>query len=185
MPITKKLNQNFFESWTPQMAYVLGYFAADGCMYKNKRGACFIEFKSIDKTLLEKVRLLLGSDHKISKKVYPPDSNYSVLYRLQIGSKYIYNSLLKLGFSQAKSNIMLMPNVPVDLFSHFVRGYFDGDGHVSICKYQRAGRTGKSVTIISGFTSGSKKFLSKLQILLKKYARIVGSSLYRKEEGGV
>jgi len=44
MPIYKTKNENFFKKWTPEMAYVLGFFAADGSMVKNKRGACFIEF---------------------------------------------------------------------------------------------------------------------------------------------
>ena len=48
------------------MAYVLGFFAADGNMIKNKRGAHFIEFQITDKNLLEKIRELLGSNQKIA-----------------------------------------------------------------------------------------------------------------------
>ena len=28
MPISKTLNQDFFKTWSPEMAYVLGFFAA-------------------------------------------------------------------------------------------------------------------------------------------------------------
>jgi hypothetical protein len=42
MPIHKEINHDFFKLWTPGMAYVLGFFSADGSMIKNKRGACFI-----------------------------------------------------------------------------------------------------------------------------------------------
>ena len=51
MPVYKQVNHQFFHKWNPTMAYVLGYFAADGCMIKNKRGAHYIEFTSIDKRL--------------------------------------------------------------------------------------------------------------------------------------
>ena len=161
------------------MAYVLGYFAADGNMLKNKRGAHFIEFKSTDKELIERVRNLLGSDHKLSVLVPRPKSKHKLLYRLQIGSKEIYNDLIRLGFTPAKSNIMSFPSIKSDLFADFVRGYFDGDGHVGLSHYNRKNR-GEQLftTIISGFTSGSEKFLKVLHEVLKKYAGIRGGSLY-------
>lgn len=65
------------------MAYVLGFFTADGSMIKNKRGAHFIEFEITDKDLLFRIRDLLGSNHKITTR----DRNKSLSYRLQIGSK--------------------------------------------------------------------------------------------------
>jgi hypothetical protein len=52
MPIFKTKNENFFKNWTPEMAYVLGFFTADGSMIRNKRGAHFIEFQITDKNLL-------------------------------------------------------------------------------------------------------------------------------------
>jgi len=161
------------------MAYVLGYFAADGSMLKNNRGACFIEFKSIDKNLVEKVKVLLNSNHRISARNWP--EKWSTIYRLQIGSKDIYADLLTLGFTQTKSCTMVFPQIPIQFISHFVRGYFDGDGHVSISEYNRSGRKKKSKTIISGFTSGSKDFLKNLHKILKRYANILGGSLYYKE----
>jgi len=160
------------------MAYILGYFAADGSMLKNNRGACFIEFHSIDKILLERLKSALDSSHKISVRKSLPNSH--TLYRLQIGSKEIYSDLLKLGLTPAKSKTITFPNIPVPLVSHFVRGYFDGDGHVSVSKYHRKGRTGKlSKTILSGFTSGSEMFLVRLLDTLKQYANIFGGSLYK------
>ncbi len=179
MPIRRKLNKNFFNDWNPSMAYVLGYFAADGYMVRNKRGACFIEFVSIDKWLIENIRSAMQSNHKVSVRTFPIGSNLMTKYRLQIGSKDIHASLSRIGFTTAKSNIVEFPAIPEEYLPHFVRGYFDGDGHVSISHYQRKGRIGKSVTLISGFTCGSKTFLSVLHTQLKKYAKIVGGSLHR------
>ena len=66
MTLTKVVNHAFFEKWNSDMAYVLGFFAADGCMIKNKRGAHFIEFHITDKNLLFAIRAAMRSNHKIA-----------------------------------------------------------------------------------------------------------------------
>lgn len=42
------VNKEFFKCWTSEMAYVLGYFSADGSMFINPRGSRYIEFTSTD-----------------------------------------------------------------------------------------------------------------------------------------
>ncbi|MEK7603549.1 MAG: LAGLIDADG family homing endonuclease [Patescibacteria group bacterium] len=180
MPIHRTLNQNFFKTWSSEMAYVLGFFAADGNMIRNNRGGHFIAFYSNDKELLEKIRNLLGSNHKLApKKRNNFYKNRKQSYQLQIGSKEIFKDLINLGMVPNKSLILKMPNVPEELLGHFLRGYFDGDGHVSVCEYQRKDRKSKSKIIQSGFTSGSKKFLEGLRIVLKKHTNIQGGTLHR------
>lgn len=177
MPIYKTKNENFFKKWNPEMAYVLGFFTADGDMIKNKRGAHFIELQITDKNLLEKIRNLLGSNHKIG--INKINDKWKTRYRLQIGRKIIFNDLLKLGLTPNKSKTITLPKIPNKYLSHFTRGYFDGDGNVTISKYKRANRNyKKSTTILSGFTSGSKFFLEKLHLKLKKIAKISGGTLY-------
>jgi len=56
MPIFRTKNEDFFKKWSPEMAYVLGFFAADGNMLKNRRGAHFMEFTSTDKDIIVKIR---------------------------------------------------------------------------------------------------------------------------------
>ena len=46
-----------------------------------------------------------------------------------------------------------------DLIPHFIRGYFDGDGCVIVCKYLQ---NKSDLTLRSGICSGSKIFLEKL-----------------------
>lgn len=177
MPIYKTKNENFFKKWSSEMAYVLGFFTADGNMIKNKRGACFIEFQIIDKSLLEKIRELLQSNHKITSR--KRNDKWKTSYRLQIGSKIIFNDLLELGLTPNKSKTINLPKIPNKYFSHFVRGYFDGDGNVTVSKFIRADRNNKkSITILSGFTSGSEKLLKELHIKLKKLANISGGTFY-------
>jgi len=177
MPIFKRKNENFFKIWSPEMAYVLGFFTADGNMIRNKRGAYFIEFEITDKNLLYKIRELLGSDHKIAER--KRDNKWKKSYRLQIGSKEIFDDLLKLGLTPNKSKTIELPEIPKEYFSDFVRGYFDGDGCVTVCHYIRKDRHNKKcIKILSGFTSGSEKFLKSLYLRLKIFANIIGGSLY-------
>src|SRR5690242_19170350 len=125
MPILREVNQRFFQTWSPEMAYVLGFFAADGNMIKNKRGGHFIGFYSNDEELLVSIRSALGSNHKIGVlNRLPPEH---VAYQLQIGSKQFFSDLIGLGMTERKSLTLMLPQVPHNLFPHFVRGYFDGD----------------------------------------------------------
>lgn len=157
------------------MAYVLGFFTADGNMIKNRRGAHFISIEITDIDILEKIKEMIGSNHKISirERKFPS----KIAYRLQIGSKEIFNDLLKLGLTPAKSKTIDLPKIPDTYFPHFVRGYFDGDGSVIIADYIRKDRNNKkSKTILSGFTSGSKEFLQNMQVQLKEIAYITGGT---------
>ena len=159
------------------MAYVLGFFVADGNMLKNKRGAHFIEFNTIDKELLEKSKKTLDSNHKIS--IRKRLDKWATSYRLQIGSKIMFNDLLSIGLIPNKSGRISLPKMPIKYLSNFVRGYFDGDGHVCVSQYIRKDRKNKKTRIIiSGFTSCAKEFLENLHSCLKCFANILGGSLF-------
>jgi len=161
----RKLNKDFFKKWTMEMAYVLGFFAADGSMIKNNRGAHFIEFHITDKELLYDIRKVMDSNHKISERFR--GVNYKMGYRLQVGSKDMFNDLLKLGFCQNKSLTLKFPIVPKKFLHHFVRGYFDGDGCVYFKKHNVRGRKNKKWVFATRFTCGSYDFLFALKGRLK------------------
>ena len=86
MPIYKTKNDNFFKKWSSEMAYVLGFFTADGNMTKHKNGGCYIEFTSNDRKLLEIVKKSIASSNKISLR----NCNAGSCYRIQIGNKTIF-----------------------------------------------------------------------------------------------
>jgi len=89
-----------------------------------------------------------------------------------------------LGLCPKKSKRIKLPNVPRKYFSHFVRGYFDGDGNVTICTYKRKARNDKLTTVLqSGFTSGSKEFLADLKDKLLKEKVVKGGTLYYSSNG--
>ena len=104
------------------MAYILGFFCADGSMIKNKRGAHFIGFQITDKDLLFKIWKALNSNHKISIKKRR-NTNQKTIYQLQIGSKEIYKDLLELGLKNRKSKRLNLPQIPEKYFPNFIRGF--------------------------------------------------------------
>ena len=56
-------------------------------------------------------------------------------YRVCFGSKRMHDDLVRLGCVENKSLVLKFPKpeiVPDNLRRHFVRGYFDGDGHLDV-----------------------------------------------------
>lgn len=179
MPIHKTKDENFFKTWTSDMAYVLGFFAADGSMYRTRRGGYYIDFGITDRTLLRSIRNTLGSQNKITTR--KRNARWKPIYRLQIGSKYMFNDLAALGFTRAKSLTLRLPLIPPLYVSDFVRGYFDGDGCVHFGKYWRKDRAKWKLQLSVHFTSGSKDLLEDLWGVLKSVA--CGGHIAKKTRG--
>ena len=171
--IENRVNENFFHKWSAHMAYVLGYFCADGCMFMNPRGSKYAAFYSTDNGSILNIKRLLNSKNKITTRERS-NANWKKLFSLQIGSKKIYSDLLKLGLSPAKADRLSLPEVPGEYLRHFVRGYFDGDGCVSYGYYKRKNRSRKFFLLMVRFASGSKNFLGNLLRTLSLTANLKG-----------
>jgi len=176
------VNKNFFKNWSAEMAYVLGYFTADGNMFVNPNGSHYIAFTSIDYDLISNVREILGSGHKIGVQEYE-NRKGRIRYCLQIGGKKLFQDLLNLGLTPNKSKKVELPKIPKAYFKHFIRGYFDGDGCVNFGFYQKKDRRKPSAILITRFSCGNRKFLKDLLKFLQIYAGIKGGCIYRKQEG--
>lgn len=163
------------------MAYVLGFIFADGSVVTNKRGGKYLEFASTDLELVEKLKKMIGSSHKIG--IYRSKyKHHKIRYTLQIGSSTWAAALKKFGIVQRKSLIIGWPKVPKTHLGSFVRGYFDGDGCISFGNYKRKNRLTKLLLITTRFTSGSKKFLRGLWGAIKPI--VTGGYLYQKQRSG-
>lgn len=176
------VNIDFFKKWSSQMAYVLGFFAADGGMFINSGGSKYIQFTSTDKEILLKIRRLVSASHKIGvKKRYPGNLGWKKCYLIQIGSKEMYDDLLKLGFTPKKDIKLKFPKVPNKYLNHFVRGYFDGDGFITCGWYNRKNRNKKQYFYFqAGFTCGTRKFLEDLSNGLNVLVEMKGGSIRSK-----
>ena len=177
MPMFRRFDRDFFKVWSSEMAYVLGFIFADGTVFKNKRGAFFLEITSTDVEIIKKIRKIMNSDHKIGIRE-PKKAGWKRSYRLQIGSKEMVNDLMRFGVIQNKSLVVSFPKVPDKFLRHFIRGYFDGDGGVYIKKYNRKDRPSSSWVFSTRFTSGSRKFLEGLWNSLR--GTLSGGFIYKK-----
>ena len=51
--------------------------------------------------------------------------------KIELNSNYMCEQLIKIGVKPNKTYSLIMPyGVPYNLFPHFIRGFFDGDGHI-------------------------------------------------------
>lgn len=142
------------------MAYVLGFFCADGSMDLTKRGTYYFSIQICDQVLLESIRDVLESNHAIS--IRPGRGPERDKYRLQIGSKEMCSDLMNLGIQTQKTQNLTLPKVPEKYLGSFVRGYFDGDGNVWTGTIHKERKTSmKSIHTV--FTSASGEFLKALQ----------------------
>lgn len=150
----------FDEINTPNKAYILGFLFADGCNTKGNKIKLSLQEK--DREILEKIRKEMNYSKPLSfynrNNKNPKHQN---VYELVIYNKYMSEQLTKLGCCPRKSLILQFPSYIDNKFmSHFIRGYFDGDGHV--------GETGRgahaSFTSSYDFCRGLHIFLDNLQI---------------------
>lgn len=166
-------NEKFFDVWSPEMAYVLGFMFADGSLENAPylRGK-YVRVSSVDKDRIVAIKSLLNSDHTIVKRDI--GENHKTTYLLRIGSHALFDCLNNLGVTPNKSLTMKFPKIPRENLADFVRGYFDGDG----CAYIDRGTDGRPKRLLTVFTSGSKSFLQNLHAFLIKRIGITGTGLY-------
>lgn len=125
------LDEHYFDNIDSQdKAYILGFLYADG--YNNeKTGVVAISLQEQDKGILDKFCMALNSNNlpKLSTFNHKKNPNWSNVYRLSFHSRYLSSILAKHGMIQNKSLKIVFPeHLDSSLYSHFIRGYFDGDG---------------------------------------------------------
>ena len=176
----QNVNVDFFKRWSPEMAYVLGFFSADGGMFINSGGSKYLQFTSPDYEILLKIKRSLGAKQRISLKRKYQNCRKDC-YLLQVGSKEMFADLRKLGFTPNKESTLIFPNVPDRYLCHFVRGNFDGDGCVTYGYYNRKDRPNKKYFYFqSKFACGSREFLEVLSSRLSARTNIGSGSICSK-----
>ena len=132
------INENYFHMINNQeKAYVLGLLYADGNANKKFKQIT-LKLQEKDKSILEKISLLIETNKPLHF-VKKTKSTHQNQYSLKITNRVIYQDLLKHGIVPNKTFITKMPCLDTDLFMHFVRGYFDGDGCIYITKNGKIG----------------------------------------------
>lgn len=160
--------RGFFENWTPSMAYVLGFIAADGWISintKNGKGSyrlgVFVNEK--DREVVEFIKKSMNLSHEIKTKA-------TNLVGLEICSKKLISDIQVLGIVPCKSKLIKMPrDIPKQCISHYVRGLFDGDGWITVADDY----------FYCGIVSASDGFLEQI-----RDAADCGGRIYHRKSGG-
>ena len=124
-----KVDETFFEKIdSKEKSYLLGFIVADGHISKN--GALMIAVHKKDEKILNLIKEKMESEHPIKES-----KSYGTI-GITIGSSKICSDLINKGLNNNKSYYfdteLLFSSIPIELMSHFIRGYFDGDGCIKI-----------------------------------------------------
>lgn len=168
----KYVDISFFKNWNENMAYILGYIVADGCIIKRKgrQNSYVLNITSKDKRHLYKIKRVLKSQHSISVKF---NSRGQRSFQLQIANSKICRDLIDLGIPPRKTYSSINLEVPKEYFADFVRGFFDGDGTVYIYKVNGTPQ------IKVALTSSNYRFLRILNTRLCEILRVPVKKVYQ------
>lgn len=120
---------------TEHKAYWLGFLYADGHVQNFGHYKIDLTLSDKDKDHLLKYKETLQLTYPINKKSQTLNGNIYYSHRVTITNKILVENIIKQGCVPNKSLILSFPTekqVPKYLIRHFIRGYFDGDGCITI-----------------------------------------------------
>lgn len=155
-----RLDEEFFSTIdSEEKAYILGFLFADGYLESNERVVTLnVSKKDID--VIYKIKDSMHCENEIRQ------SSTKNCVRLYMASIKLVSDLKKLGFDRNKSLTISFPDISDGLIRHFIRGFFDGDGHV-----------GKRQCVL---VIGSEKFFNDFNHIIEKE---FGKKLYHNNMG--
>lgn len=151
---------------TPEKAYWLGFIAADGCVSVNERtnsGELCIKLKGSDGPHLQKFNKSINGNIDVSygTQICNMNNKQYCFSQIRLYSIEMVQDLISHGIIPNKTHHLLFPDIKTEYISHFIRGYFDGDG----CITQSNHKNGKSY-IKCDFTGIDNSFFTKLRSIL-------------------
>lgn len=166
-------NESLFEADTPESFYIAGFIAADAyCRNRGNQQYMNLLLGEKDLPFLLKLKQHISPTTPVYKRLNEgskrdPRYKDTVGYSFRIGSQLLIEQLSRFGIHQNKSLTLEFPEyISTHLLAHhFVRGYFDGDGSISIPRshhsWQRT--TQKQIHI-----RGTEQFLCEINSLLSQ-----------------
>lgn len=140
------LNENYFHDIdNEEKAYFLGLLMADGYVTRNLNTVT-ITLQEGDVSVLRKLADVLNYQRNLS---YRNNEDKKSTYSISISSKRICQDLVYHGVSPKKSGKEILPEtIPSKLIKHFIRGFMDGDGHLSYIRSNEFTLCSKSINIL-------------------------------------
>lgn len=170
------INDHYFDDLrNPEAIYTIGFLYADGCNHDKLLVTLSLEEKDVE------ILQVINSNMKNEKPVTFHDKSnkhdfgydYENQYQVAIYNKRIATVLDILGVVPKKSLILEFPKwLHPSMYSHFIRGVFDGDGSI----YRYFDKTGKPRNTTLTITS-TEQFCKAIVDISAKYIGI-NSNIY-------
>lgn len=166
---------------TAEKAYWLGFISADGYVQyltgDNSNYELGIELNYLDREHLvlfnNSIEGNLPINYRVRKSCFKDDTEVHTV-NIRVYSKQLVEDLLSHGIYPCKSyDLSLSKSVSYELMPHYIRGYFDGNGSISIDSSDRQ-------TFSINFTSGSSQFCEELSSVL--HSNRIKNYIYQEKE---
>lgn len=180
------VNNYIFETIdTEEKAYWLGFLYADGNVrISNNSYKVELALKESD------LEHLIKFSNFMDLKKHPKYILKQKAYKVFFGSRKVVEDLINKGCVTKKSLILEFPNYEVvskEMMPAFIRGYFDGDGSISLTKTKLTYRANISIIGTKEFLTGLLNELNIVEVpILKKDKRHLNNTFYvqfRKQQG--
>jgi intein/homing endonuclease len=179
--IREGFNENYFEKIDSEdKAYFLGFIVADGCIIKDNENTkkkaqnrLVIGIQERDREILEILNNKITPYKKLN--VFIRNRKHEIWQNnvtFKVNSNKICNDLEKLGVNSRKSGNETFPDLKEELITHFIRGFFDGDGCIYIKTINKTCKHGGKLKNKIVFCCLNKQFLEMLQIKLNNFGKI-------------
>jgi len=188
MTIKYPVNNRYFDEWSSNMAYVLGFTITDGCLHHRQCGRKSTLYYNIkDLEILEFIQKEISPTRPIYNAIYKANPKYNLpertgfALRIPIDDEAV-NRLEKLGVIARKTGFQVCPNnILKEFFGDYLRGVFDGDGSL----YKSKSKYGYTMNICSK----NRSFLDEINIYIENIGHIYkyikkdfyGLVIYKKE----
>ena len=163
-------NHNYLKNWSNDMAYFLGFFCADGHL-DTKRNTIYFQLHKKDDYILQ----IFYDYFEYNGPLHYRKNTNNVQFN--IFSKEITQDLKNFGLTNHKSQeLKWIEQIPEQYISHFVRGYFDGDGHVGLAQDSNPNKKKIMCKLVST--------LPFIQRLKKEFEKIYGKEIGSIKDNG-
>ncbi len=162
---SSSLNKDFFRSWSPNLAYLVGLIWTDGYLGVSTRGKQ-VCLAMREEDLLSRIADAIG----VPCKKYKTRDSY--ICRITMGLHEIVEWFEDLGLHSGKSYSIEWPRgLPANVETGFMRGVIDGDGSF----YRSRGR------VLFGFVSASETFAREFRDWIASRLDVGGSFFCEKD----
>ena len=170
--IKYSLDEKYFDNIdTQNKAYTLGFLFADGYNSISKFTVS-MALQESDGYILDKIRADMKQTKPLEHIDYSNKHDFGYHYgdqvRLLLFSKHLCQTLANWGMVPNKSLVLQFPDIPKKFYRHFIRGYFDGDGSLTVTNVSRP-----LITVTS-----TEEFCKKVQEILVDVLQIPGGGIY-------